>query len=332
MGLRMSKSIKLAPGVRMTVSRSGVGYSVGTRGARVTKTARGRVTATTGIPGSGISYTYGLGSAHAKRPTSGQRAARPPAPGKPGLFAPAWQKAIYKAISTGGDYLRLDQVAAKYPQAQNVCASLGGLLAYQAKDLDHARTLLAGVFASGFEPAGDPFLRKLAGASVISVPVADGVTIDLPLNREAVGLALVELHQMHGDLDAAVGVVEALPPTAATGLSAAELYSLTGRHTEVISMTEGVTNEDDASALLLVLRGIALRELGYLDAAKEALTVALRARSRAAEVRHKALLERATVHAMAHRRALARKDLEKVLAEDSTYAGVAEALQALSDT
>jgi hypothetical protein len=29
MGFRMSKRIKLAPGVRMTVSKGGIGYSVG---------------------------------------------------------------------------------------------------------------------------------------------------------------------------------------------------------------------------------------------------------------------------------------------------------------
>jgi hypothetical protein len=57
MGLRMRKSFKVAPGVQMTVSKSGIGYSVGGKGVRVTKRADGRVQTTVGLPGSGISYT-----------------------------------------------------------------------------------------------------------------------------------------------------------------------------------------------------------------------------------------------------------------------------------
>ncbi|MBW3634473.1 MAG: DUF4236 domain-containing protein [Chloroflexi bacterium] len=34
MGFRARKSFKIAPGVRLNVSKSGVGASVGTRGAR----------------------------------------------------------------------------------------------------------------------------------------------------------------------------------------------------------------------------------------------------------------------------------------------------------
>lgn len=69
MGLRIRKSIKLAPGVRMTISTSGVSYSAGVRGARITKTARGNVTGTVGLPGTGVSYTSLIG----KRSPIGKR-------------------------------------------------------------------------------------------------------------------------------------------------------------------------------------------------------------------------------------------------------------------
>jgi tetratricopeptide (TPR) repeat protein len=120
-----------------------------------------------------------------------------------------------------------------------------------------------------------------------------------------------------------------LEPTAAVGISAAELYSQAGRHDEVVAMTEGVANEDDASAFLLVLRGVAFRELGHLNAAKETLTAALRSRSRASEIRHRALIERAQVHLDAGKKAIARRDLERILAEDSAYPGLREALNGL---
>jgi hypothetical protein len=57
MGFSYRKSFKVAPGVRMTVSKSGVGYSVGGKGVRVTKRARGGVQTTLRVPGTGLSYT-----------------------------------------------------------------------------------------------------------------------------------------------------------------------------------------------------------------------------------------------------------------------------------
>jgi Protein of unknown function (DUF4236) len=52
---RFRRSIKIAPGVRINLSKSGVSTSIGTRGATVN--VRGdRVRETVGIPGTGVSY------------------------------------------------------------------------------------------------------------------------------------------------------------------------------------------------------------------------------------------------------------------------------------
>lgn len=56
MGMRFRKSIKLGKHVRLNLSKSGIGYSVGTKGFRVTKMANGRTRTTTSIPGTGISH------------------------------------------------------------------------------------------------------------------------------------------------------------------------------------------------------------------------------------------------------------------------------------
>ena len=56
MGFRFRKSVNLGP-LRINLSKSGVGYSVGTKGFRVTKRADGGVQSTASIPGTGISYT-----------------------------------------------------------------------------------------------------------------------------------------------------------------------------------------------------------------------------------------------------------------------------------
>lgn len=57
MGLRFRKSFKVAPGVRVNVSKSGVGMSFGGRGLRYSVHSSGRRTSTVGIPGTGISYS-----------------------------------------------------------------------------------------------------------------------------------------------------------------------------------------------------------------------------------------------------------------------------------
>ena len=56
MGLKFRKSVKMGP-VRVNLSKSGVGYSVGGKGFRVTKKAGGGTRTTASIPGTGISYT-----------------------------------------------------------------------------------------------------------------------------------------------------------------------------------------------------------------------------------------------------------------------------------
>ena len=59
MGLRYRKQIKVAPGVKLNVSKSGVSTSVGKRGATMNFSGRG-TKATVGIPGSGLSYSKQL--------------------------------------------------------------------------------------------------------------------------------------------------------------------------------------------------------------------------------------------------------------------------------
>ena len=56
MGLRLFRRIKIAPGITLNLSKSGLSASAGVRGARVTLGPRG-VRRTVGIPGTGVSYT-----------------------------------------------------------------------------------------------------------------------------------------------------------------------------------------------------------------------------------------------------------------------------------
>jgi len=57
MGFRFRRSIRILPGVRLNVSKSGVSTSIGGRGAHVTIGKSGTRT-TVGLPGTGVSYTH----------------------------------------------------------------------------------------------------------------------------------------------------------------------------------------------------------------------------------------------------------------------------------
>lgn len=56
MGFRFRKSINLGGGLKVNLSKSGIGYSVGTKGFRITKSAKGGVYGTVSAPGTGMSY------------------------------------------------------------------------------------------------------------------------------------------------------------------------------------------------------------------------------------------------------------------------------------
>lgn len=76
MGLRFKKSINLGGGFKVNLSGSGVGFSWGVPGYRVTKTAGGKTRQTFSLPGTGLSYVTesGSGKTSAKSSKSGTAA------------------------------------------------------------------------------------------------------------------------------------------------------------------------------------------------------------------------------------------------------------------
>lgn len=60
MGLRYRKSIKVLPGVKLNISKSGISTSVGKPGSTLNLSKRG-VRTTVGIPGTGLSYSRTIG-------------------------------------------------------------------------------------------------------------------------------------------------------------------------------------------------------------------------------------------------------------------------------
>ncbi|WP_205474222.1 DUF4236 domain-containing protein [Nocardioides sp. SYSU D00038] len=330
MGFRARKSFKVMPGVRMTVSKSGISASAGVRGARVTRTASGRVTRTVGIPGSGLSHTKTVGGGGRRQAPAARPPVQSPRPVKPGLLAPKWEKELHKAL-IGQNASDLPRIAQTYPEEAGLVATFDGLLAMQAGENERALQACRWAWSTGVDAAAHPFVQKYIGNSSVTLSVASGVSASVPISRDALGLALAELEQEAGNLAAAIEVAEGLDPSLVAAVSLCELYLEAGRYDDVVDVSNGVRNEDDASALVVAFRAVALRELGHHTAAREAFKEALKSRSRDNAIRHYALIERGLCYLAENKKAMARKDFERVLAEDSTFPGVAERLAALKD-
>jgi tetratricopeptide (TPR) repeat protein len=331
MGFRIRRSIQIVPGVRMTFSKTGIGYSAGVKGYRVTKRADGRVQRTASIPGTGLSYVTTSGSARTRGATRPRVSAAPvaaPAPvAKPGLFAPHGEKELYEAVQHR-DVDAMERVVQEGPPFALAAATLAGFVKMESGDHDRARELLTWVFGTGKDPAAEDFMRKYPTMQ-LALTIVPGVEVELAPDRAAVGLALAQLYQDAHQLDAAIETVEHVEPTSYAALLLAELYCNAGRWPDVVDATNGVTNEDDGTAFLCTMRGVALREEGHFDAARDAFKEALKSKKREPVVRHRALLERARCYEAEGKRALARKDLERILSEDSSYPGLQEALAEL---
>lgn len=332
MPFRFRRSIKIMPGVRMTVSKSGIGTSIGGGGVRYSVHSSGRRTASVGIPGTGLGYTKTL-SSKAGRTSSRSAPAPQPAPAtkpvKPGWFAPRGEKLLYRAVANN-DRAALEEAARASDNYRIVALSLLGMMIPKEGRSEEARGMLAAVMAEDTDPAQHPFTQKYISGSSLRLGIAPGVVADVPFGRDAVGLVLSELHQEASDIDAAIDTVEQLEPTAHAAVSLAELYIQAERYDEVIDLTNSINNEDDATALLCVYRGVALREQGFYEASRGAFKEALKSRSRDPEIRHLGLSERAYTYLAENKKSMARKDLERILGENASYAGVRERLQDLS--
>jgi len=332
MGFRVRRSVQIVPGVRFNVSKTGVGLGFGPRGLRYTVHTSGRrtFTARSGMPG--VYYQtqrYSSGGPR-RRPAAVPQQAVPRRASKPGMFASRGEKDLYQAILKQSPPAAIARVGDEHPEFKMLAYSLAGLLMLNGDDLPEVTRLLSAAFAPGDDPGVHPFTQKYLQTD-IQIHVATGVTVDLPVNRDAVGLALAEAYQHTGEIEKAIDVVEQLHPTTYAAVSLADLYTEAKRYDEVVELTDGITNQDDATMFLVIFRGVALRERGLYEAAQVAFKEALRYRSRPAELRHLALLERSHNFAAQGKKAQARKDLEHVIAEDSAYPGVREQLAELAE-
>jgi tetratricopeptide (TPR) repeat protein len=325
MGFRYSKSIKIVPGVRLNLSKSGLSTSIGRRGATV-NIGHGRVKSTIAIPRTGLSYSTSTSSRSVRAKNAAAvrqqttRAAQPKIPRE--------DKRVLDAIGAV-DIAVLDEIARKGGSEHAwPAAMLAGLIATDGQAA-WGRQMLEWVWASGQDPGESRLVKTYLSGTRLPVQITPEIEVDEALGRNLIGLMIAEWKQADGDLQGAVDVVEQLEPTPAAALSLAELYFELARYEGVVELTNDLANGDDVTALLVVYRGTALRELGHYESARLAFKEALRARSRSREVRFRALVGRALTFHAEGKLSMARKDLDRIRAEDASYPGLPDALTLL---
>jgi tetratricopeptide (TPR) repeat protein len=341
MGFRARKSINLGGGVRLSASKSGLGLSAGTRGARYSVHSSGRRTALVGVPGSGVGYAKswqaGSGGRGRQRPVPVQATAPP----KPGMFAPGHEKAFYKAVQAflGGD---ADGAATLFREAATKDAKdkslsddfFAGLISAQTGDDEAAIPLLEKVVQDQ-RPLPDELMAKYVPGGSLAVGVTEHVRVEVPFGSLAAVLTLVECYQANDRHEEAIGLLQQLVDLdgdPALVLSLCDLYAETDAWDEIVELAAGTRNEDDASLQVRLFQAEALERQGMNDAALETYKDALRSTKRDAALLKAARYGRGRLYLQLGKKAQGRKDLERVYADDPQYRDVADLLKPEADT
>ncbi len=351
--IRFRKSVKIAPGVRMSVSKTGFGASVGGRGGRVSVHTSGRRTTTVGIPGTGVSHVSTSGGSSGRtRPAV--RGSAPDVPAhtvtgadvdkhlpKAGLFAGAAEKRYRDGLVAYfvGDRpsAAAAMEAAVAAESKAVSAHLVAALSIDGEqDLPRVIRHLESAVTST-DPFPDKFLMKFLppGRSDMSmkVKVTDFMSAFVPFDLTGATLLLAEAYQESNRLEEAIGLMQQLrdanPSDPAIRLSLADLLFDDRDYDAVVELTKDARNEDDLSLSLVYMRAAALAALGHqtasFDAFKEALAkTAKRDPELLATVRY----DRAQAYEQAGQGARARADYERLYAADPGYRDVRQRLAA----
>jgi tetratricopeptide (TPR) repeat protein len=339
MGFRARKSVSLGGGLRLTASKSGLGLSAGTRGARYSVHSSGRRTASVGIPGTGVGYTSSRGGGGRSRSRQAPAAAPAAPPPKPGLLAPAHEKAFYKALHAymGGDTASAARLFGEASAKDTKDKALSdeffaGLISAQTGDDQTAIPLLEKVVQDP-RPLPDELMTKYVAGGELLIGVTEHVRVEVPFGSLAAALTLAECYQRGERHEEAIGLLQQLvelDSDPALVLSLCDLYAETDAWDEIVELAAGTRNEDDVSLQVRLFQAEALERQGMNEAAVEAYKDALRSTKRDGELLKAARYGRGRLYLQLGKKSQGRKDLERVYADDPQYRDVADLLQPAS--
>jgi tetratricopeptide (TPR) repeat protein len=352
MSIRFRKSMKLVPGVRLNFSKNTVGMSFGVPGARYTINSKGRRTFSTGIPGTGLYNVQTLSSGKRSRTSAASRDTTsaensqdnhnpysgPPAPG---LFASSAERElnkflldIYDSESPDDPSSVISKAAAlrgKYDELKDpleLIAFLHGIT--DDKWEKQAREWGESLWKNRERVFSDKYVTKYFKGITPAVTISAGITTKLYYNMQTLGFIWVEILQGQKKFDEAVAVLNEMEPDQMVGISLADIEISKGDFDGAIETTSEIDVTDDATAMMMLLRGVAFRGKNMQEAAIECFKRALKIQKSLPEALvHRVLFERSESYALMGKKAMAIKDLEKILVDDPSYPEVEKRLAEL---
>ncbi len=232
---------------------------------------------------------------------------------KPGMMASKGEKAFHAAVASG-DPSSMLRAAGLHPEYQVPAKAIAGLLLLES-ELENGISLLEEAVEGGSDVGKDHFVHRYLAEAGLTVVIAAGVVVHLPLQRNSLVLLLAELHQARGERDRALQLLEGAEPTTHMRLSRTELLYETDQFEQVLAVTQGIVNDDDVTALMLAYRGRSLAELGRHDEAISVLGRALEFPNRAEAIKAIALVGRGLIHQFREEHVLAQNDFTQALME-----------------
>lgn len=328
MGFRFFRRVRIAPGLTVNLSKSGASLSVGPRGAKYTIGPRGN-RATVGLPGTGLFYT--VHEPRKSRPTPARN------PLELGILQRWTTPASEQAFIAGLKALDQDEAEARKEFTRGAdladAAWMLGLLCLKEGDRAAAREHL-GRALDNLRDLGSLF-AKYAVTPEALLQITPEITAHIQPTECGTRLALVELAQAESDRDGAMAELNRLlilaPEDPVVVLSFLELaldqpddMALMER---VVSLSANMPNETAIDTAILLYRSRALTALGLKDAAIQVLTLANRRhKDRPAALMRQIRYDRAVLYADLGRNAQARREFERLYAEDPDFAEVRERL------
>jgi tetratricopeptide (TPR) repeat protein len=337
MPFRFFRRLRIAPGLTLNLSKTGVSVSAGPRGAKFTVGTRGN-RSTIGLPGTGLFYTVfdPLGKAQAA-----VAAARP----SPGFFqrltASTEERAFIDALAAldagrDADALPLFEAAAAVQPQGADAAWMAGMLSLKLDSMERAERHLRQALQHG--AALGQWFGRHGLAPRIALPVTPEVTAIAEPGVNATLLALAEIAQLQGRADEALAWLERLLDRAADDpvaiASFAELAldaNDDARIRRVVELAAAMGNDTAIHTAVLLYRGLSLVRLGMDHAAEATFTAALRrTKDRPVELLREIRYRRALTYERLGKRAQARREMERIYGEEPGFEDVARRLKALA--
>ena len=224
MGIRVSKSFKVAPGIRFRVNAKSTSVSVGGKGMRYTVNSKGTRTATVKVPGTGVSVQQvsrtqkSIPQQHLSEPAPNviTRQSMP----KPDPSAPKGEKRLYKILTTKGLSAaqwaaQCERAAEEFPDQRIAATTLAGLFSL-TEDPTRAIRTLGYVVDSGVEIAEDSFLQKYSPVTAYAMDAGGGRKEYVPLHSALIVGWLATVYMVAGHLDQAEATAAVLTDTPVT--------------------------------------------------------------------------------------------------------------------